>query len=242
MESALEIIKAIFVIVLINVFLSVAYCIDDSRATVIDSSNTQTNVDNLTLSYYGGIYNMWGYTGRSDWHDQEDIMIRRGDTNYTIPFVEINEIKFYWNEKPASAEISLVKGKTVTGELLRNNDGREWFFRGDTGYGDFEVEYRKTSRIIFDGSVPSSLYDQDAKTGYFPGKSDQQEGNSIHQEGNSNKYYQDINNITNIESYYNYITNNKFSFAVTFSLFSIGLALLSLAIKRHKSISSYKSK
>lgn len=242
MKSVREPLMVFALLILIYIFVSVAYSIDYTKANVVDSSNIQTNIKNLTLSYWGGIYANWGYTGKSGWHDYENIIIRRGESNYTIPFAEINEIKFYWNENPPSAEISLATGETLNGELLRLNDGHDWIFRGDTGYADFELDYRKTSRIIFGVSASSLPENQNSNSGNSQEKSYSQEGNTIHQAGDSNKYYQDIDNITNVENYYDYITNNKFSFAITFSLFGIGIALLSFAIKRKKSSSSEKSK
>lgn len=229
------------IVVMFIQLLDCTYGDENFKATVIDSSITHTNVNNFTMSYYGSIYtNYHIYTGQSGWHDYKDILIKRGDSEYTIPFENIKEIKFDWNTEPPSVEITIVDGEKINGETLRTNSSHDWYFRGQTSYSDFELELEKTTRIIFDDSssalnknfsLASIIESQDQ---YELDKSNDNEKNIVNQQSDDNEYY-GTNNITNVRNLYNYINNNAFNFGITFSLFALGATLLSYVFRRDNS-------
>lgn len=184
---------------------------ENHRATVIDSSINHTNINNFTMSYYGSIYTQYDTpTGMSGWHDYEDILIKRGDSEYTIPFEKIKEINFDWNIEPPSVEIILVDGEKINGETLRTNSSHDWYFRGQTIYSYFELELEKTTKIIFDKK------------------------NIVNPQSVDNEYY-GTNNIMNVKNIYNYITNNALNLGITFSVFALGATLLSFVFRRDNS-------
>lgn len=123
---------------------------EDFIATVIDVNGVESsNIHDLYLYYY----TEWGgYVRYYDSDTAESMLVRRGDSELTIPFSKIKEIEFKWAE---TVENSTVTVTTFSGEKMKGVPLRvsSWSFNGETDFGDFKLSVRKTKKVMFSDDV-----------------------------------------------------------------------------------------
>ena len=114
---------------------------------LIDTSGFETNVYDLCLYYRtkGIIISK---------KSKNDMLVRKGENKSTIPFSEIIEIEFAWdetNDENSTVTITKLSGEKIKGEPCRISN---WYFKGKTDFGDFKLGVDKTKKVII--KQPSS--------------------------------------------------------------------------------------
>jgi hypothetical protein len=102
---------------------------EDFIATVIDVNGVEnSNIHDLYLYYYT---ERWGCY---DEDTAESMLVRRGDSELTIPFSKIKEFEFKWAEtvENSTVTVTTLSGEKIKGEPLRVSS---WSFKGETDFG-----------------------------------------------------------------------------------------------------------
>lgn len=110
---------------------------DEVIATVVDiNSDENTNIHDLDLYWTSG--NRYDY--------KSSILVSKGESELTIPLNNIKEIEFIWDDETPTVTVTVLSDEKIKGEPLRVLN---WYFRGETGFGDFKLSVSKTKKVIF---------------------------------------------------------------------------------------------
>ena len=125
-------------------------------AMVVDVDGVETtNIHDLYLYYYSE----WGgpYMKYYKEDSAKSMLVRRGESDLTIPFTNIREMEFEWaetEEEKSTIMITALSGEKIKGEPLRVS---HWSFKGKTDFGDFSLSVKKTKKVMLShGITPAS--------------------------------------------------------------------------------------
>ena len=136
-----------------GIILSIAPTVsaDEVVATVIDTAGSETRVYDMYLYYY----KVSGMFYKSD--SAKSMLVRRGESDLTIPFTNIREMEFEWaetEEEKSTVTITVLSGEKIKGEPLRVS---HWSFKGKTDFGDFSLGVHKAKKVKLSHAItPSS--------------------------------------------------------------------------------------
>jgi len=122
-------------------------------ATVIDTTNSETKVHDLYLSYYKRV---GGYVYREYRDSAKSMIVIRGEGEITIPFSNISEMEFEWAEtEDGKSSVTII---TLNGVQIKGEPGRvlHWTVKGKMGEDDFKLSIDETNKIIFSHGIKSA--------------------------------------------------------------------------------------
>ena len=160
-EKIYVIVILLFAIAVLGIPQSVSA--DKKVVTVIDVNGVETKVYNLIL------YEYWGYTSYGYSYDSHYSMkIRRGESELTIPFRNIKEMKFEWSDSP-TVIITTLSGEKFKDDPFPGSESHKWVFEGETGFGDFALNLKSTKKVTFSNEItPTSPTPTDITTAPTP--------------------------------------------------------------------------
>lgn len=214
-------IELAIVIILLNTLFVAAAEPEYIKATITDNSGESTSVFNLNLSnWHTGKY--WPYD--YEWSSYDEIRIIKGASEINVPFKNIKYLEYNWNMNPPEIEVMTSSGDIIKGQPLRI--GENWYFRGQTEYGNFKIITNNTKRIeLIPSLIDVKPPEESPLSSEISNAEKHIESDETQNSGSNNiinNIVNNINNYLNNSGNTNYTINNNFILEIVlFTLLSI---------------------